>query len=143
MAIRPLTCSHGSRFADHYDDFLQPMLLSAHPLAQSNYGDNTCPPGFGNDNSEAIASSTSEICTHACRSQCHRVRPFDLSLGKCDSAASPSISTFINWHQRIYFYSSSSSAHYQHYSASPNNGFLFLYLLQFLFFFFHNLHHLS
>jgi hypothetical protein len=37
-----LTCSHGSRFADHYDDFLQPMLLSAHPLAQSNYGDNKC-----------------------------------------------------------------------------------------------------
>jgi hypothetical protein len=37
------------------------MLLSAHPLAQSNYGDNTCPPGFGNDNSKTIVSLTSWI----------------------------------------------------------------------------------
>jgi hypothetical protein len=46
------------------------MMLSAHPLAQSNYGDNTCPPGFGNDNSETIASSTSQTCVRIYRSQC-------------------------------------------------------------------------
>jgi hypothetical protein len=51
------------------------MLLSAHPLAQSNYGDNTCPLGFGNDNSKTITSSTSKTCTHTCRSQCHQTRP--------------------------------------------------------------------
>jgi hypothetical protein len=51
------------------------MLLSAHPLAQSNYGDNTCSPGFGNDNSKTITSSTSKTCTHTCCSQCHQTRP--------------------------------------------------------------------
>ena len=29
-----------------------PILLSAHKLTLLIYGDNTCPPGFGNDNSK-------------------------------------------------------------------------------------------
>ena len=32
----------------------KPILLSAHKLILLIYGDNTCPPGFGNDSSKPI-----------------------------------------------------------------------------------------
>ena len=36
---------------------LKPNLFTAHLLAQPNYGDNTCPPDFDNDNSKTISPS--------------------------------------------------------------------------------------
>ena len=37
---------------------LKPNLLTAHLLAKLIYGDNTCPPCFGNDNSKTIFTVT-------------------------------------------------------------------------------------
>src|SRR6185503_19304656 len=33
----------------------KPILISAHKLTLLIYGDNTCPPGFGNDNSKTTS----------------------------------------------------------------------------------------
>jgi hypothetical protein len=54
MANPALNRPRRSRFASPLQLTLKPILLAAHLLAQLNYGDNTCPPGFGNNNSEAI-----------------------------------------------------------------------------------------
>ena len=32
------------------DSYFKPNLIAAHQLTLLIYGDNTCPPGFGNDN---------------------------------------------------------------------------------------------
>ena len=43
---------------------LKPILLSAHKLTLLIYGDNTCPPGFGNDNSKTNPSLHLPVNAH-------------------------------------------------------------------------------
>src|SRR4026207_386134 len=42
----------------------KPILLSAHKLILLIYGDNTCPPGFGNDNSKTNPSHHLPVNAH-------------------------------------------------------------------------------
>ena len=42
----------------------KPILLSAHKLILLIYGDNTCPPGFGNDSSKTTPSLHLPINVH-------------------------------------------------------------------------------
>jgi hypothetical protein len=54
MANLALNCPRKSRFANPLQLCFEPILLAAHLLAQPNYGDNTCSPGFSNSNSKTI-----------------------------------------------------------------------------------------
>ena len=42
----------------------KPNLLSAHKLILLIYGDNTCPPGFGNDSSKTNSSLHLPVNAH-------------------------------------------------------------------------------
>ena len=42
----------------------KPILLSAHKLTLLIYGDNTCPPGFGNDNFKTNPSHHLPVNAH-------------------------------------------------------------------------------
>ena len=42
----------------------KPILLSAHKLILLIYGDNTCPPGFGNDSSKTNQSLHLPVNAH-------------------------------------------------------------------------------
>jgi hypothetical protein len=60
---------------EYRDRFLQ--LARYAPAEVANDGDNTCPPGFGNDNSKTIVFSTSWTCVRTYCSERRQTRPFD------------------------------------------------------------------
>jgi hypothetical protein len=159
-----LTCLYRGRFADHYDDSLQPMLLSAHPLAQANYGDNTWPPGFGNDNSKTIVFfDFLDLRTHVLFSTppdtaLRLPRPVHTHHLPILLSASLRLLPWETWYRRFTFHlclfkpvSADSLppiffpralavlAHF----ASPDSGFFFLRFFQLPFIFSHHLHHVS
>jgi hypothetical protein len=54
MANLALNRPRWSQFASPLQLSFEPILFAAHLLAQPNYGDNTCHPGFGNNNSKTV-----------------------------------------------------------------------------------------
>jgi hypothetical protein len=56
LPIWPSRRPRRSRFTSQSYSSFGPILFTAHLLVQPNYGDNTCPPGFNNNNSETTFS---------------------------------------------------------------------------------------
>jgi hypothetical protein len=54
--IWPFRCPRKSRFTSWLYLSSGPILLAARLLVWPDYGDNTCPPGFSNNNSETTSS---------------------------------------------------------------------------------------